>query len=199
MKAWNRKEHKVINGIEYKHCGHCHKWKVFDAYGVCTRQWDGLREVCKECRVEETKRLSDKRKIYFKKYHAHNKRERNAFMREYFIRTKYNQKKRQESVMFRLYTNFGNAVRHSLIYGKRRASWETILGYTRHDLRNHLEAQFTNGMSWDNYGEWHIDHIRPVVSFLFSTIEDENFKQCWALDNLQPLWAHDNLTKGGKY
>ena len=74
-----------------------------------------------------------------------------------------------------------------------------LLGYTADDLRSHLEAQFQIGMSWDNYGlygeRWHVDHIRPVASFKLP----EELAECFALENLQPLWAIDNLTKHAKW
>ena len=53
-------------------------------------------------------------------------------------------------------------------------------------------------MGWDNYGEWHVDHIRPIASFNFESVDCAEFKECWSLDNLQPLWAFDNLSKGTK-
>lgn len=75
----------------------------------------------------------------------------------------------------------------------------TLLGYSPDDLMFYLESQFTDGMSWDNMGEWHIDHIRPVSSFDFDSTEHPDFKKCWALNNLQPLWARDNMSKGDKW
>ena len=74
----------------------------------------------------------------------------------------------------------------------------TLLGYTIEELMIHLEKQFTEGMTWDNYGEWHVDHKKPMTSFNFETTEDREFKLCWCLDNLQPLWGPDNLSKGTK-
>ena len=73
------------------------------------------------------------------------------------------------------------------------------MGYKLQDLKNHLESKFQDGMSWKNIGVWHIDHIRPISSFNFESFEDIEFKKCWALNNLQPLWAFDNLSKGNKY
>jgi hypothetical protein len=73
-----------------------------------------------------------------------------------------------------------------------------ILGYSLQDLMNHLESQFVEGMSWENHGEWHIDHIKPVCSFNFNSREDEDFKKCWALENLRPLWAKENLKKSAE-
>ena len=73
-----------------------------------------------------------------------------------------------------------------------------LLGYTLEELMSHLEALFAEGMTWNNYGEWHVDHKIPMNSFNFETTDDREFKLCWCLDNLQPLWGPDNLTKGTK-
>ncbi len=73
------------------------------------------------------------------------------------------------------------------------------MGYSVTELMKHLEQQFTDGMSWDNYGEWHIDHIRPVSWFKFKSTDDKEFKDCWSLTNLQPLWARDNLSKCNRW
>lgn len=72
-----------------------------------------------------------------------------------------------------------------------------MLGYTKEELMEDIEIKFINEMSWSNHGEWHIDHIKPVSSFVKEGITDP--KVINALDNLQPLWAEDNLRKGSKY
>jgi hypothetical protein len=76
-----------------------------------------------------------------------------------------------------------------------------LLGYTPIELVKHIESQFTGGMTWDNHSMkvWHLDHIRPVASFNFDSAEHPDFKKCWALNNLQPLWAQDNIRKGNKW
>lgn len=78
--------------------------------------------------------------------------------------------------------------------------WEELLGYDADALAAHLESQFSLGMTWDNYGckGWHVDHIVPRSAFKYQSSEDDEFKQCWALSNLQPLWWRDNLSKGAK-
>ena len=98
----------------------------------------------------------------------------------------------------RLTNNIQRVVRKSLGDGKAGRHWESLVGYTIDDLRLHLESQFTNGMTWENYGEWHIDHIRPISDFNFTTPDDPEFKVCWSLWNLQPLWASDNIRKHNK-
>jgi hypothetical protein len=74
-----------------------------------------------------------------------------------------------------------------------------LLGYTSQQLKEHLEKQFLYGMNWDNYGKWHIDHKVPRAALPYQSEADENFKKCWALENLQPLWAADNQKKGAKF
>ena len=74
---------------------------------------------------------------------------------------------------------------------------EMMLGYSRHDLRKHIESMFLEGMSWENHGEWHIDHKKPINAFIKEGETDPKIIN--ALDNLQPLWATDNLSKGAKY
>ena len=81
--------------------------------------------------------------------------------------------------------------------GKNKAgrSWRTFVDYSLEELMAHIERQFTNGMTWENRGKWHIDHILPRSSFQYDSPDDEQFKACWALSNLRPLWAQENLTK----
>lgn len=97
----------------------------------------------------------------------------------------------------RLHSNVSRLIRTSLSGKKDGRSWEDILGYTREDLAAHLERQFTKGMSWENMGEWHVDHIVPRCSFDFTGPTDPEFLACWALTNLRPLWSTENLMKSG--
>jgi len=74
-----------------------------------------------------------------------------------------------------------------------------MLNFTVDELITNLESQFQPGMTWDNYGEWHIDHKIPDSWFYYSSTEDEGFKKSWSLENLQPKWAKDNISKGNRY
>ena len=76
--------------------------------------------------------------------------------------------------------------------------WSHCLGYTTDELRAHIERQFIKGMSWDNKGMWHIDHIRPVASFDIQSVESEAFRDCFGLHNLRPVWSKENMRKGAK-
>ncbi|MDB9965606.1 hypothetical protein OAD55_03415 [Planktomarina temperata] len=77
----------------------------------------------------------------------------------------------------------------------KSASALDLIGCDIKTIRMHLELKFTDGMSWENYGEWHIDHIK-AISF-FDLTDEEQQKECFHYKNLQPLWAFDNLSKGG--
>ena len=68
-----------------------------------------------------------------------------------------------------------------------------LLGCSSEEFRHHLEAGFTDGMTWDNYGEWHIDHIVPCAKF--DLTQESHRRRCFHWSNMQPLWAHDNLSK----
>jgi hypothetical protein len=88
-------------------------------------------------------------------------------------------------------------MRH-VINGKSKGAFQ-LLGYTSDQLKAHLEAKFEFGMTWNNYGlygkKWHVDHKRPVSSFKLP----DKLIECFALSNLQPLWAEDNLAKRDKW
>ena len=66
-----------------------------------------------------------------------------------------------------------------------------LMGYTGKELREHLEKLFVSGMSWNNYGEWEIDHVRPIASFPLGT----DIGVINTLSNLRPLWKQDNRKK----
>lgn len=90
----------------------------------------------------------------------------------------------------------------SLKENKNGWHWEKLVDYTLKKLKEHLQSLFINGMSWENHGKWHIDHIKPISLFNHKKMKDFNsqeFKECWALKNLQPLWAIDNIKKRDKY
>lgn len=76
----------------------------------------------------------------------------------------------------------------------KESKTKDMLGCEYDHLMSHLESMFTEGMSWDNRGEWHIDHIIPLAS---AKTQQDLIALCHYA-NLQPLWAHDNLSKGAK-
>ena len=92
------------------------------------------------------------------------------------------------------------AINLSLRKGKMGEHWESLVGYMVEDLKQHIESQFKNGMTWEKFmaGEIHIDHKIPISLFCYEAAEDREFKQCWALVNLRPMWKSENLSKKDK-
>jgi hypothetical protein len=77
------------------------------------------------------------------------------------------------------------------------SKYTAALGYLWSDLRSHLEAQFTPEMTWENWGDvWQVDHIKPVSSFQYTSLDDPLFREAWKLSNLRPLPSLENLVKG---
>jgi hypothetical protein len=104
----------------------------------------------------------------------------------------------REIAQRRLEVRIASLMGYSLKGRKAGCRWESLVGYTLTDLMAHLESKFSPGMSWANIGEWHIDHKRPRSAFKYDSPSDPQFKRCWALKNLQPLWAVDNMAKGAR-
>jgi hypothetical protein len=162
---------------------------------------------------EADKRYREKNKTKLDEYHKEWAAKNREHLREYHStwrnenREHINEKtrlwylnRRRSDPSFRLGSNTRTAVYTCLKeadVSKYRSTFET-LGYTLEELMSHLENQFVDGMTWDNYGEWHVDHIVPMNSFEFESVDDIEFIKCWSLDNLQPLWASDNLSKGAR-
>ena len=128
-----------------------------------------------------------------RKYNAENRDEIRESRREYY--RNYMRKKR-ECPFFKAKTRMRDMLRRVLNKTKcnKNSRSECMLGYTHVNLKNHIEKLFTVGMSWDNLGEWHVDHIKSIKSFLDEGVTDPSVIN--ALSNLQPLWAVDNLRKG---
>lgn len=98
---------------------------------------------------------------------------------------------------YRISLTVRNRIREILTArGLQSASAIKYAGCTAAELVKHLESLFQAGMSWENYGEWHIDHIRPLAAF--DVRDAEQLKQACHFTNLQPLWAIDNMRKGAR-
>ena len=98
--------------------------------------------------------------------------------------------------MFRLTTIMRANIHSRLKHNTSTAHYFDILGYSPEDLLRYIEKKMLPGMSWENYGrDWEIDHKIPVAAFNFQTTNDIDFKRCWALKNLRPLWKFENRSK----
>lgn len=174
------------------------------------------RSKCKFCEKEEKKSyIEQKRKInkrwdeanpeYYKNYYLAHKEEKKDYYKEYYENNKKeivarSVNRRRESINLRL----GNLLRTRIRAILKRKRIPKVgspikdLGCSVKELKEHLEKQFQEGMTWNNYGKsgWHVDHIKPLANFDL-TNRDQFLKVCH-YTNLQPLWAKDNLSKGKK-
>jgi hypothetical protein len=108
-----------------------------------------------------------------------------------------NRNREKVDVEFRLLQRIRGRV-SAVLNGKvKDTSTLRLLGCSLPEFRAHLEKQFKGGMSWQNYGEWHVDHIRPCASFDFS--EPNSLSQCFHYANLQPMWGEDNARKSSRW
>lgn len=202
-----------------KSCARCGLAKSLEGFSANKRGLGGKLSICKECislsdrRRHEANKNSDdsearkiaaseKRKAYYWKnkdaLRLKNEKWRQGNLDHIRAYKRENMRKRRATPEGRLRSNISRLVSYHLTNGKGGGSTFLLLGYTLEQLKAHLERQFAKGMSWDNYGEWHVDHIRPLASFVYSTPHDPQFAEAWALTNLRPLWAKDNIRKGAR-
>lgn len=147
-----------------------------------------LDRTCKACDYNRRKKWATDNPERDKKNRA------NEFKRNYA--------RRKENPHWVLKRRISSAIHYGLTYHggcKGTSSTWVALPYTPEQLKEHLQAQFDAHMTWDNYGSyWHIDHIFPQSRLPYDSMEHPNFIKCWALENLQPLEAIENIKKSNK-
>lgn len=112
---------------------------------------------------------------------------------------RWKRERRKSDEKFDLVARIRRGINSCLGNGKKAfRTWESLVGYTYLELKSHLEKQFLHEMAWDNRDKWEVDHIVPVASFEFQTTECPEFKACWALTNLRPIWRTANRRKKDK-
>lgn len=203
-----------------KKCCKCKISRGYTFFGKSKRSSDGYRGDCKCCRAKYYARNKeyikgrvknnynnnkDRVKKYQKEYWMKNKDKLTEYKKNYIKKNKdkinkyyreYNVKKRREDCMSRLRHNYRNRTYNAFCKKgfSKSSSTMTILGADWEFLKEYIEAKFSKGMNWSNYGEWHIDHIIPLST---AKTKSELEKLCH-YTNLQPLWEFDNLSKGSK-
>mgnify|MGYP003624585477 CR=1 FL=1 len=97
----------------------------------------------------------------------------------------------------RLHNNVQGSMNSDIIGDILGGSWVNFVDFTSEDLMSHMESLFHDGMDWSNYGRggWVMDHITPKAKFNYIKVSDFDFKECWSLSNLRPLWELDNIRK----
>lgn len=211
-------------GNNYCSCIRCSsKENKYNSGGLCIACYHHLNHIKNKGRInqrhrehEQRQEIKSIRKKQKAEYYSQNKKEIDKKHRVYYSNTKdkkreyastnrsninkINRERYKRDINFRLNLRLATKIGESLRGNKKGLHWETLVGYNLQDLKGHLEKQFKKGMTWDNYGTyWHIDHRIPLSWFKFNKSNDSEFKKCWALDNLQPKKAKDNLIKQARY
>jgi hypothetical protein len=169
------------------------------------RNIGGKKVADKKWRDKNKEKLSKKHKLWYE----NNKNKWNDYIKEYRknnvdkirqIKRDYERNRKASDPLYKLITNFRTAIWTVLKESNvdKYGHYFDILQYTPEELINHLEKQFKDDMTWDNYGVWHIDHKLPISSFNIKEIGDKEFMKCWSLDNLQPMWGEENIRKSNK-
>jgi len=167
-----------------------------------------FRNICKCCRklrmsesyINNKEKYKTKNKNYYKENKESIRVTQQKWKNENIQKLKLyhrNYEKNREKIDegFKLRKRISSRIKLSLKRAgiKKSLKTDSLLGCSPDECRKWLENKFTAGMSWDNYGEWHIDHIIPCISFDLTNKEQQ--KMCFHYTNLQPLWAIDNITK----
>jgi hypothetical protein len=147
--------------------------------------------------------------VYVKTWYEQNKEHRKEYLKEYReknmdkirkVKRDYERNRKSIDPAYKLISNFRTAIYQVLKENnvEKNKHYFDILKYSPEELISHLEKQFTDTMTWENYGEWHVDHRMPISSFNFESVDDDSFIKCWSLENLQPMWGNENIIKGSK-
>ena len=157
-----------------------------------------INERNREYQEANRDKLNEQKREY-NKTHKEERKARDKSNREYNRQreNEYRRNRYANDPEFRILLSCRTRIRKALEgIGDKVAPTKELIGCSTEDLKKHLESQFVEGMSWDNYGEWHIDHIKPCASYDLTDPEEQ--KACFHYENMQPLWAFDNLSKGTK-
>jgi ABC-type Fe3+/spermidine/putrescine transport system ATPase subunit len=196
-----------------KKCSKCEIEKElteFKRYSVCIDCYkisnkiynDSRKEKMKEYYQENKNFLKDRSKEYYNSnkdyiidrntiYAKNNKEKTNQY------KYSYRSRKIKESYVYKLSVNIRSLISITIRNNgyKKKSKTIDILGTTFENFKIYIEGQFKDGMSWENHGEWHLDHKKPIS---WAETEEEIY-ELNHYTNFQPLWSFDNLSKGNRY
>jgi len=191
-----------------KTCTKCKQTKQLTEFHRESRnKRDGLTSRCKVCRNAQNKKWAqnnpEKVNASSRKYKQNNWEKCNARSRkshrrpEAKKRRNARRKKRYHTdPLYRIKKILRNRIWHALKGKNKSAKTMTLLGCSYTHAQNHLAKQFLPGMTWENHGTWHIDHMMPCASF--DLTDPEQQRQCCHYTNLQPMWGKENMSKKDK-
>lgn len=193
-------ERQIITRAEAKACGAVSYFTGNPCkYGhVAERRV--VNHECRECARIKTREFIKNNPEYINKWNAKNRGYYTAYRQKW--RKNNSEKSREYTRNYKRewyktslgkMTVFMSVHVRNLLKGRKTKQSAKILGYSPKELATHIERQFSKGMSWDNYGKWHIDHIVPVSHHIKNGVTDPKIIN--ALSNLRPLWAEQNQKK----
>ncbi len=177
------------------HCYICKERKTAQFFSKEKTRRIGVASACKKCKgIRQYLRLKKARgRVVEDRPKNILSEDKLRYMREYLRRWRKNPINRIKN---RMSSETWLVVRRR----DKKITLKDIVGYTIEELVSHLESKFDDKMTLENYGSyWVIDHIKPKSLFKYKSAEDEEFKKCWNLENLQPLEKMANVMKGNKY
>jgi hypothetical protein len=185
--------------MDTKICNKCKRELSVSQFHKRNNRSGGYTYQCKECRSMSRKgKHKEYSAAYYLKYKDRqreleklNKDKVNARKRE---RSK---ERRQTDINYRIKINLRGRIYKAIKRNSKSESTIVLIGCSIEALKVYLSSMFTEGMSWDNYGKWHIDHIKPCASFDLSDSDQQ--KECFHYSNLQPLWAIENIKKSDQF
>jgi len=172
--------------IDMKVCSICSLSKELNEFNNQKLGKFGKRSHCKVCQSEQRK-----------KYNKENREKLTEYQREYrklnpLYNSEYKKNRRLDDINYRLMGNM-RAIICNIIKNKTKNTFD-CLGIEIEEFRQYIESKFIEGMSWENYGEWQLDHIIPISSGK----NEEEICNLNYYTNLRPLWKYDNLIKSNK-
>lgn len=177
-----------------KKCFKCGNIKPLEDYYKHPATRDGRLNKCKSCTKKDASSYGKSEAGKETARRARSKPEAKARHRAYCKEWERNKKDSDPQYLLRKVLRSRVSNQLNRLGGIKAGSAVRDLGCTVEELMVHLEKQFQPGMTWENRGEWHIDHIKPLASF--DLTDEVQFKEACNYTNLQPLWAKDNLSKG---
>jgi len=202
---WEGQNNITMKNMENKLCTKCSIEKPLSEYHNSNKTKDGKSNWCGQCNRERSKEYHHKNKekisIKSKIYRKNNRNYFNQKNKEWNKKTKYSSIYQKQRLKNDYFFKFKHSVRTLLRISitkqgfTKKSKTYNILGCTHSEFIIYIENKFTKNMSWNNYGKWHLDHIKPI-----SLAKDES--EVISLNhytNFQPMWAKDNLKKYNKF
>jgi hypothetical protein len=190
-----------------KKCSKCNEELPFDLFWNAKATSDGKQSRCKSCSKAGYERWRQNNYQlaldYNKKWYANNKPRAKELAREFKANNKehlrqYAKTKRQKDTNYREAVRMRNLLRSAIRSETGISSIWKYVGCSRAEFRRHIEKQFTENMSWENWGQsgWHIDHIKPLSHF--DMISEDQKALAFHYSNTRPLWSQENWSKGNR-